>query len=133
MSRGGKLARTLIIAASIVHMVADLYAQSEHVVDTAWPDHARFHTLQALMWIEGLDLVVVVVATQPDAMAVPWSRWALGIGGVVAHGAYFVALWALPLGAPPQGLGAHLPLAAIAVVYALGLVIGLASARPGDA
>lgn len=119
----------LIVIASLAHAAAYLVAAPEHVVDPAWPSHARFHVLQALLWIVALDLALVAVALGPLRRGASGSVTALAIGGLGAHGAYFSAMAALPEGRPPE-LSSHLILGGIALVYVIGLILAMRDDRP---
>ena len=116
-------AKWLVGAASIAHLVAYCVAVPGHVIDPTWVGHARFHVVQALLWIAGFDGVCAVVALGPFGRDA-WARWVLLVGLVFAHGSYFAALVAVPSGHPPNGMAAHLPLAGFALVYAVGLALG---------
>lgn len=119
-----KTAKWLVGIASLAHLVAYCFAVPEHIVDSTWPFHARFHVFQALVWIVGLDLVCAILAFGPFARGVAWARWALLTGLIFGQGAYFMAMIAIPDGHPPEGLAAHLPLLGILLVYSVGLVFG---------
>ena len=119
-SSHAKLGRALLAFASVAHMGGYLYAAPEHVVDPLWPPHARFHVLQALLWIVGFDLVLLLVILGPLARGDRWARWALLLAWPFVHGGYFVAL--LRGGGPPE-LGAHLALLVVALLYGVGLAM----------
>lgn len=106
--------------ACLAHAGGYLYAAPEHVIDPHWPPHAQFHVLQALLWIVGFDLVLLLATLGPLARGEPWARRGLWIAWPFVHGGYFVAL--ARGGGPPQ-LGAHLALAVVAVLYAVGLAM----------
>jgi len=120
-----KLGRALLAFATVAHMGGYLYAAPEHVVDPVWPPHARFHVLQALLWIVGFDLVILLLVLGPLARGDRWARWALVLAWPFVHGSYFVAL--LRGGGPPE-LGAHLALLVVALLYGLGLLWASTSA-----
>lgn len=111
----------LVIAlASVAHAAAYLVAAPEHVVDPSWPAHARFHVLQALLWIVLLDLALAALALGPLRRGSRSALPALAIGGLGAHGAYFAAMLAIPEGRPPE-LSSHLILGGVALVFIVGL------------
>lgn len=118
----------LIALASVAHAVAYLVAAPEHAVDLDWPLHARFHVVQALIWVVGLDLVLALVALGPLRRGAALSLPALGLGGLVAHGAYFIAMAVVPDGRPPE-LSSHLILGGIMAVYALGFGLAMRAER----
>jgi hypothetical protein len=117
-------AKWLLVIANFGHIVGYAMAVPEHIADAAWPPHARFHVLQALLWIVGFDLVSIALALRPFARGELWARWALVVSLVLAHGGYFVALAAIPAGSPPEGLNAHLPLLALLIGHLVGLGLG---------
>jgi hypothetical protein len=119
-----KLSSLLVTLASALHLLAYLYAAPEHVVDDAWPLHARFHVLQAIFWIIGFDLAAIAIARGPLRRREPWAWWALASAFVPLHGAYFIAMVAIPGGQPPE-LSSHAILGAIAAVYAAGVALGV--------
>ena len=125
-----KLAKWLVVAASAGHLIGYCLAVPEHVVATDWPAHARFHVLQSLVWIVALDTVTVMVALGPFAAGRHWARWALFASLLGAHGGYFIALVAIEGGAPPEGMAAHVPLAAAGAVFAIGLALGWRRTAP---
>jgi hypothetical protein len=123
----------LIALASVAHAMVYLVAAPEHVVDQAWPDHARFHVLQALVWVVGFDLVAAVIALIPLRRGERWALWALGAAFVALHVGYFAAEIALPDGAPHDRLRADGVLGAVLVLYAAGLAMSFWSQRPAAA
>lgn len=118
------LPKWLVAAASVGHLLGYCLAVPEHIVAIDWPAHARFHVLQSLIWVVGLDIVSVALALGPFAAGRQWARWALLLSLVCAHGGYFIALLAIADGGPPEGLRAHVPLAIAGAVFALGLALG---------
>lgn len=122
----------MVVLASVGHMIGYCFAVPEHIVDGTWPAHARFHVVQALIWLIGFDLISVALALGPFARGERWARWALVIALIMAHGGYFIALLAIPEGHPPEGLRAHLPLAALLVLHAIGLVLGWRALASGS-
>lgn len=112
----------LLTAVVVVHIIAYLVAQTEHVVDPHWPDHARFHTLQALIWIVGLDALLVALILGPLRKMKRWTLPLLLIGGVTSQGAYFATMLLFPAGRPPE-LSAHLIMAVLAAGFAVGTAL----------
>ena len=128
-----RVGRWLVVIASIGHLIGYSLAIPDHIGDSGWPIHARFHVLQALLWLIDLDLCAALVAWLPLAAGRRWARWALLGNLFLAHGAYFIALAAMPTGGPPQGMASHLPLGLAAGLYALGLALAWKPASPGAA
>jgi hypothetical protein len=123
-----KLARLLLCLGSLGHLLIYLIAAPEHVVDAAWPDHARFHILQAMFWIAGLDLVATAIAWRLPDHRDRWALAALCVVWFTAHASYFIAIAALPDGRPPN-LSADLSLAAALLLYTTGLGLALRGSR----
>lgn len=113
----------LIVVASVGHLAAYLVAAPVDVADATWPLHARFHVLQALLWIAGLDAVIVALALGPLRRGERWSWWTLVSAGASAHAGYFASLAAIRGGGPPE-MSAHLVLGALMAAYGAGLALG---------
>jgi hypothetical protein len=122
----------MIILASLGHMLSYGFAVPEHIVDATWSAHARFHVLQALIWLIGLDLISIALALRPFARGERWARWALVVTLLLSHGGYFIALVAIPEGHPAAGMRAHIPVTVLFVTHALGLVLGWRPAATGS-
>jgi hypothetical protein len=118
-----KSARNLIVAASTLHILAYLQAVPAHLTDMGWPAHARFHVFQALLWLIGLDLALLLIALYPYARGERWAFGALVVGLFTSHLGYFLAMFAVSGGAPPD-LQAHIGLGVILALYVLGLLLG---------
>jgi hypothetical protein len=116
-------ARNLVVTACALHIVAYLQAVPVHLTDKDWPAHARFHVFQALLWIVGLDLALMLIALYPYARGERWAFGALVVGLFTSHLGYFLAMFAIPGGAPPD-LTAHIGLGVILALYLLGLLLG---------
>jgi len=98
------------------------FGDLEHVFDTSWPDHARFHALQALMWLGGLTVAVVGIATGPLRRGERWSYAVLAALLLLGQGSYFVSLVVVPDGAPTEWYAT--PLSALNMgLYAAGLAL----------
>lgn len=116
-------ARNLIAVASALHILAYLQAVPVHLSDMDWPAHARFHTFQALLWIIGLDVVLLLVALFPYARGERWAFHVLLVGLFTSHLGYFVSMFVISGGAPPD-FTAHVALGVILALYVLGLLLG---------
>jgi hypothetical protein len=116
-------ARNLIVAACVLHIIAYLQAVPVHITDMDWPAHARFHVLQALIWLVGLDVSLLLIARGPYARGERWAFGALVVGLFSSHVGYFLSMFAIPGGAPP-GMFAHVALGIILALYVLGLLLG---------
>jgi hypothetical protein len=114
-----RLAQALLGLATLIHVISYVVAAPEHVVDTSWPLHARFHVLQALQWAVGFDLVVAWLIVR-----LARERWVLGplaIAFVLLHGAYFVSF--AVRGGEPSNVSAHIALGTAMALYAAGLAV----------
>jgi cytochrome bd-type quinol oxidase subunit 2 len=118
-----QIARNALVTACAFHIIAYLQAVPVHLTDKDWPAHARFHVFQALLWIVGLDLVLLLIALYPYARGERWAFWALIAGLFTSHLGYFLAMFVVPGGAPPD-LQAHIGLGVILALYVLGLLLG---------
>lgn len=114
----------LLALASIGHLIGYGFAVPEHIVDAAWPAHARFHVFQALLWLAAVDLVAAGIALGPFARGDRWARWALLAVLLLVHVGYFVALAFFPDGHPAPGMAAHVPLGAALVLFVVALALG---------
>lgn len=110
----------LLILVCVAHIIAYVAAQTEHVFDPSWPAHARFHTLQALFWIIGLNATLLALILAPLRSGRHWPVPALLIGGITTHGAYFASIALLPAGRPPE-LATHVFLGVLMAGYFFGL------------
>ncbi len=117
------LAVGLLAFATVAHAVGYLFAAPEHVVDPEWPLHARFHILQALLWGVGFDAMILVIVLGPFRAGARWARHLLVLAIPFLHGAYFIAIAAIPDGKPPE-MWAHVLLGIVAAMYVLGLGLG---------
>ena len=116
-----KLARAQLVFACAAHLAIYLVAAPEHVADTSWPDHARFHVLEAIFWVAAVDVIAAAIAWWPLARGERWAWWALALTWVLVHASYFVAIIALPAGRPPNA-SADITLGITAAIFAAGLV-----------
>ena len=111
--------KILIIIASLLHMGIYLYAAPEHAVDINWPVHARFHIVQAIFWIFGLDGVAVALAYHCLPNGPKWVLPAFALIFVTAHLGYFISMLLIPAGRPPE-MYAHFALATPLVIFLWG-------------
>jgi hypothetical protein len=93
----------------------------DHLADSLWPPHARFHTLQALLWLVALNVTIAVLALGPVRRDERWAWILLAVLLVCGQGSYFIALAFIPGGAPPEAY-AHTGSAISLALYAVGLV-----------
>jgi hypothetical protein len=116
------IARALLVLGSLGHLIIYLVAAPEHVADIGWPAHARFHVLEAIFWVAGLDLAAVALACWPLPRGERWSLWALVGVWMTGHVSYFAAVALLPAGRPPN-LSADVSLGAAFAIYSAGLAL----------
>jgi peptidoglycan/LPS O-acetylase OafA/YrhL len=120
-----KTATTLIVISTAIHLLAYLLPQAmpEHLLDTNWPAHARFHMWQATFWMIALDVMILIVALIPFHQKQRWSLWALVAGLFGAQLGYFLASLIVPDGRPDTA-GADIGLLLVMLLYVAGLVLG---------
>lgn len=123
--------RWLIIVGSILHIGAYFVAAPKHVVDPSWPDHARFHILQAIFWITGLDITAAVIGFYLLPSTKTWIKLLLSFIFVTAHLSYFISMFLIPAGRPPE-FSAHLILGSFSSVYLAGLVMIVRGRVPSE-
>ncbi len=111
---------TLVAVPAAGHLLGYLIPTLHHVRDRSWPEHARFHALQSLLFTVGWDTTVLFLAAGCRRRA-RWVRWPLAIYFVFVQGGYFVALATLPSGRP-RGRRYHLAFALSAALYGYGVV-----------
>jgi len=114
------ISRWLLIAASLLHIGMYLFAAPEHAIDQSWPVHARFHIVQAIFWIIGLDLVAVGIGYFTLPTKQYWSRLLLIVIFLTSHLGYFISIIIIPEGRPPEST-AHAILAVPLLIYLAGL------------
>lgn len=116
------MGRILVLTGSLLHIIAYLYAAPRHAIDLDWNDHARFHIVQAIFWIIGLDLVSASLVFFKTYLGHAHVKWILTLIFLSAHGGYFVSMLIVPEGKPPE-LSSHLALLVVGILYFIGLVM----------
>jgi hypothetical protein len=117
-----RLGVALMVIAAAGHTIGLWGPLLEHVADSTWPAHARFHAFQGLWLVTGWDIAAVLVALGPFRRG---ERWALGVLLVYlgfAQLGYFIAMAVVPTGLPP-GLAVHLLYLSGTIVFVAGLVL----------
>jgi hypothetical protein len=127
-NRSTRLGITLILFTSGAWLVGLCTGVPDHLTDPTWPPHARFHTLQALLWLVALNVTIAVLVLGPARRGERWALVLLALLFICAQGSYFVAYVLVPGGAPPEAF-AHMGSAISATLYAVGLIL-LASRVP---
>lgn len=119
-----QIAATLIIVTTIGHLLGFVFAVPEHLLDPTWPDHARFHALQALLGVIGIDLAIIVITLGPFLQhAQKGSLWLLAVMLLFAQGNYFIAAIFLPEGITP-GILVNIVFALSIFLWVVGLIVG---------
>lgn len=112
----------LLVVATVGHLFGYLFAIPDHIFNTSWPLHARFHVLQACFWIVGFDLVTLAVILGPFRRQESWSRWMLLASLVFVHCGYFFSITLIPAGRPrPTEIWPHISLGILLIMFATGL------------
>ena len=114
----------LVCVAALGQIVIYLVAAPEHVLDTAWPLHARFHVMQAIGWVVAANLAVLGLAFWPLRRRDRWAWWTLAAVWPFLQASYFISMLAVPGGGPPE-MSAHVFVAIPAVLYLAGLIVTL--------
>ena len=118
----------LILFTSGAWLLGLCFGVPDHLSDSLWPPHARFHTLQALLWLVGLNVTITVLALGPVRRAERWALVLLAVLLVCGQGSYFIALTLVPGGGPTEAY-ANIGSAISAALYVLGLM-AIAFSRP---
>jgi len=129
VSPAGRVGIGLMVVSSLGWAAGVAFGDLEHVFDRGWPDHARFHALQALMWLIALTVSVVAVVAGPLRRHERWSLWLLAALLVLGQGSYFASMVVVPGGAPTEWYAT--PLSALNIaLYAFGLWLCRREQRP---
>lgn len=120
------MAKGLIIFATAAHLLVYVYAMPEHIFDSSWPPHARFHVLQSLLWIIGLNSILFSVTLKffENPSRLLW--WTLFGGWVFVHWGYFVSFL---VGGPPPEISTHILLFVLLLLYGWGLFVSLVKSK----
>ena len=125
-----QLPTILVVASAAGHLIGNVIPGLEHVRDQDWPEHARFHALQAIGLLTGMDLIAIVVALGPLRRRDRWALWTELIYVLFAQGGYFASIAILPRGRP-RGAVFHLLYACATAIFLAGLLLGQRSRDPG--
>jgi uncharacterized membrane protein len=121
----------LLTAPALGHALSYLPAVMEHILDTGWIDHARFHALQSLIMAEGWNLFILYVIWFPLRRGENWTKWAL-LGYLIAiQLGYFITMALLPEGTPPE-LVFNLLFAVSLGLFAVGYYLAWNELRTGS-
>jgi len=123
------IAMALITITTIGHALGYSFAVPEHLFDPSWPDHARFHVLQALIGVIGIDLAILALTFGPFQRREQWAWWLVGILLIFAQGGYFLAAIFIPEGITP-GLGVNLVYVLSIILWGIGLGMSYRAMRP---
>jgi hypothetical protein len=118
----------LILFTSGAWLVGLCVGVPDHLVDESWPPHARFHAIQALLWVVALNVTIAVLALGPVRRGERWALFLLALLLVCGQGSYFIAFTLIPGGAPPEAY-AHTGSAISAALFTVGLVLVAAAQR----
>ena len=120
-----KLPVFLVVLSTGIHLLAYLLPQAmpEHLMDSTWPAHARFHMWQATFWLLSLDVMILLIALFPFRMKQAWSLWVLVVGFIGSQLGYYFSILIVREGRPDVA-GADLGLLVVMVIYLAGLALG---------
>jgi hypothetical protein len=116
-----QLPAILVAASAAGHLIGNVIPTLEHVRDPDWPDHARFHALQAIALLTGMDLIAIALALGPLPRRDRWALWTELTYVLFAQGGYFASIAILPQGRP-RGAVFHLLYACATAIFLIGLL-----------
>jgi len=117
-----QLPTILVVASATGHLIGNVIPTLEHVRDPDWPEHARFHALQAIGLLTGMDLIAIALALGPLRRRDPWALWIELTCVLFAQGGYFASIAVLPKGRPRGGF--HALYARATAIFLVGLLLG---------
>jgi hypothetical protein len=123
-----QLPTILVVTSAAGHLIGNVIPTLEHVRDPGWPDHARFHALQAIGLLTGMDLIAIAVALGPLRRRDRWALWIELTCVLFAQGGYFASIAVLPKGRP-RGAVFHALYACATAIFLAGLLLGQRSQR----
>jgi len=118
-----QLPTALVVTSAAGHLIGNVIPGLEHVRDPDWPAHARFHVLQAICLLTGMDLIAIALALGPLRRRDRWAFWTELTYVLFAQGGYFASLAALPKGRP-RGAVFHVLYACATAIFLAGLLLG---------
>jgi hypothetical protein len=125
-----QLPTILVVASAAGHLIGNVIPTLEHVRDQDWPEHARFHALQAIGLLTGMDLIAIAVALGPLRRRDRWALWTELTYVLFAQGGYFASIAVLPKGRP-RGAVFHVLYACATAIFLAGLLLGRRRRDPG--
>jgi hypothetical protein len=125
-----QLPTILVVASATGHLIGNVIPTLEHVRDPDWPAHARFHVLQAIALLTGMDLIAIALALGPLRRRDQWAFWTELTYVLFAQGGYFAALAVLPKGRQ-RGAVFHVLYACATAIFLAGLLLGQRNRDPG--
>jgi hypothetical protein len=118
-----QLPTILVVTSAAGHLIGNVIPTLEHVRDPDWPEHARFHALQAIGLLTGMDLIAIALALGPLRRRDRWALWAELTYVLFAQGGYFASMAVLPNGRP-RGAIFHVLYACATAIFLAGLLLG---------
>ncbi len=125
-----QLPTILVVTSAAGHLIGNVIPGLEHVRDPDWPAHARFHVLQAIGLLTGMDLIAIALALGPLRRRDRWALWTELTYLLFAQGGYFASIAILPNGRP-RGAVFHLLYACATAIFLAGLLLGQRSQLSG--
>ena len=125
-----RLPTILMVTSAAGHLIGNVIPTLEHVRDPDWPEHARFHVLQAVALLTGMDLIAIALALGPLRRRDRWAFWTELTYVLFAQGGYFASIAVLPKGRP-RGVVFHVLYACATAIFLTGLLLG--QRRPASA
>jgi hypothetical protein len=118
-----QLPTILVVTSAAGHLIGNVIPTLEHVRDPDWPAHARFHALQAIGLLTGMDLIAIALALGPLRRRDRWALWTELTYVLFAQGGYFASIAVLPKGRP-RGAVFHALYACATGIFLAGLLLG---------
>ena len=118
-----RLSTILVTTSAAGHLIGNVIPSIEHVRDPDWPAHARFHVIQAVCLLTGMDLIAIAVALGPLRRRERWALWVELTYVLFAQGGYFASIAVVPKGRP-RGAVFHLLYACATAIFLVGLFEG---------
>jgi hypothetical protein len=116
-----QLPTILVVTSAAGHLIGNVIPTIEHARDQDWPEHARFHVLQAIGLLTGMNLIAIALALGPLRRRERWAFWTELTYVLFAQGGYFASIAVLPRGRP-RGAVFHVLYACATAIFLFGLL-----------
>lgn len=110
-----------LIVSSLLCGAAFTYAIPEHFHETDWPEHAKNHAFESILWVIGLSLSVIYIAADVYKNRKKQGIYLLSLIGVLIYPGYFWAGWIT--GGPAPGLFDDIVFAVLGIFHFSGVAL----------